>query len=60
MQVIIWRHPTPPHRSKENSVLAITELCRKSKPNQAAFSEAGGIPKLVSVLLGFSPGGTKD
>ncbi len=41
-------------KAKENSVSAITELCRKSKENQAAIARVGGIPKIVGVLLNFS------
>ena len=51
-----FRH-TPPLPLQ---VVAITELCRKSKINQVAFSGAGGIPKLVSVLLGFQAAGAKE
>lgn len=40
-------------KAKENSVGAITQLC-SSKENQMIVAKAGGIPKLVSVLLGFT------
>lgn len=43
---------------KENSILAIVQLANKSRSNQNAIAEAGGIPLLVAALS--TVGGTKD
>ena len=58
------------NKAKENSVGAITHLCRKydntqveeklSKDNQSVIARAGGVPKLVGVLLGFSGTAMKE
>ena len=45
---------------QENAVGAIKELCRNSKNNQAQVARAGGIPKLVGVMAGFSGQTIKD